>query len=548
MPARSFSQISNKPKSEISDTNNYEGQDKEMSKELDALIKYFHAGTAEGDESFLNNVFVPFEDYLSIISVPPGGPRLLVGNKGSGKSALLRYFRSQMSELEIPTILLRPKDIKINEYQDNALGGLTRICEEAILRSIAQKIGSGIKGLVINEDDKQLLTEAKNSGNRTEDAIEKLSKALAPIGSAITNIDFGKLKLGASEVGVKRIRESIESNLGRTKKCFYVLIDDTDQIAHPGEKGHLNRIWAFFLASRAITEDCPNIKFIISIRDEVWRRLKRDDAGQRDQVDHFRNLIVRINLTDAEIKKILLKRLELINDELGEKPHISQYNTFFESNHVRIPSTEEEFRYWEDFIVKRSRERPRDSIQLIYKLAEYASKNGDSKVLSTHVEKVMPIYSEERVDDLKRECELECPQIKDVIRRFATVDYDAGAFTLDPQTTADFLNSLTTMFSIKLFSKALRPNDTDSTFELWRFLHEIGFLNARVSDNRMDKGFRHISPNDDPDLVSPGRWQEMQGMTWEIHPSYRDYLIKVQKEKSFSFGKPKKVKKKKNRR
>lgn len=62
---------------------------------------------------------------------------------------------------------------------------------------------------------------------------------------------------------------------------FYILIDDTDQIASPTNQIILIEYGPFLLASRSINEYCPNIKFIISIRDEVWRRLKRDGAGQK---------------------------------------------------------------------------------------------------------------------------------------------------------------------------------------------------------------------------------------------------------------------------
>lgn len=510
---------------------------------LETLIDYFLAGTAEGDQSFLNNVFVPFKEYVNIISVPDGGPRILLGNKGSGKSALLRYFKSQLNEIDIPTVFLRPKDISLSEKKDTSLGSLTRSCETAILRSIANKIGGGINGLVLNNDDKKLLQIAKSEDGKDEDIIEKLFHVLSPIGKRVTGIDFSKMKLGVAEVGLPSIRNAIKSNLQRTDKLLYVFIDDTDQIASPNAPEQLNRIWAFFLAARSIMEECPNIKFIISLRDEIWRRLKRDQAGQRDQVDHFRNLAIKIQLNEVEIKSIIAKRLDLVHEKLHQKTYGNRYDLFFETQSVRIPTADEEFRSWDDFIVKRSRERPRDSIQLVYKLGDFANKKKCDKINSGHVAQVMPIYSEERVDDLKRECDLECPQLKEIIRAFAEVEFDEGSFTLHPQTTANFLNALTARFSITLLGKTLRNNDSSNVFDLWRFLHEIGFLNARISDNRELQGFRHITAEEDPELVTQARWNDMQSLTWEIHPAYRDYLIQINNERQFSFGLPKKRKK-----
>ncbi len=513
-----------------------------MSDNLQVLKQYFESGTAEGDESFLPEVFVPSDEYVEAITVPKSGPRIILGNKGAGKSAVLRFFRNQLKELEIPALMLRPKDIEFTLTNETALGPLVRSSEAAILRAIAGKLGSEKTGLITDTEDKALLASAQEQGLVDHDAIAKFARLLSPIGKAISGVDFSKLT-ESNNLNANGLHRAIASSINKSEGLFYVLIDDTDQIASPNEPNHLNRIWAFLLAARSINESCQNIKFIISIRDEVWRRLKRDNSGQRDQVDHFRNLAKRISMSDENLRDVIRRRLVKAHDELNVKPNLTPYNLFFDTNHVRIPTAEEEFRYWDDFIVKRSRERPRDSIQLIYKLCDHAIRSKQKKVESGDVGNVMPIYSEERVDDLKRECDLECPQIKDIIRAFHDVDFDGGSFSLHPQSAVDFINSLPSRFPITLFSKSLSHGNADDVFSLWRYLHEIGFLNARVSDSRERDGYRHISSEEDPELVSRSRWNEMQSILWEIHPAYRDYLIKVTKDKEFSFGLPKKRRK-----
>lgn len=510
-----------------------------MSNNLEALKFFFESGTAEGDSSFLSEVFVPFEEYIQAITMPSSGPRLILGNKGSGKSAALRFFKSQLDTLNIPSLLLRPKDIELTPSSETALGPLTRASEAAVLKAIAGKLGSEKSGLIIRAEDKVLLGEALSQGLIEKDLISRMTELLSPIGKQFSGVDFSKINDVGHQHSIS-IRKAIESSINRSDSIFYILIDDTDQIASPSEPNHLNRIWAFLLASRSINEYCPNIKFIISIRDEVWRRLKRDGAGQRDQVDHFRNLAKRISMSEENLKEVITKRLVKAYEKLGKSPNIKPYELFFDTDHIRIPTADTEYRYWDDFIVTRSRERPRDSIQLIFKLCDKAMLSKQDKIQAVDVSNVMPIYSEERVDDLKRECDQECPQIKEVIRSFHNINFDGGAFSLHPQSTADFLNSLPSRFSVNLFSKPLTHSNSDDIFSLWRYLHEIGFLNARVSDSREKYGYRHITSEEDPELISPARWNEMQSILWEIHPAYRDYLIKVSKDKSFSFGLPKK--------
>lgn len=515
-----------------------------MSDNLKVLSTYFDTGTAEGEVAFLDEAFIPLDDYVDIISIPPFNPRLLIGKKGSGKSAFLRFFKSQMELGGIPVLFLRPKDIQFEANGSNeSLGTLTRLAENAIIKAIGVKIGSGIEGLTLREDDAKLFELAKTEGYNEQDTVQKILKILAPIGQAVTKVDFEKIASVAKGIPIKGIKKAIDSSLSKSKQFFYLLIDDTDQVASPDKSDHLNRIWSFLLAARSIMEECENIKCIISLRDEVWKRLKRDEAGQRDQVDHFRNLAYFLNPSDRDIEKIIEKRLLLACNDLGLVASEDVYKVFFDTKHVKIPTAEEQYRYWSDFISKRSRQRPRDGIQLVASLAKRAMQQKNAIIQTGDVEYIMPIYSEERVDDLKRETDSECPEIKEIIRAFDGLNFDIGSFTLSPNATYTFLENLPSRFSIKLFSITLRPNDKDHAFLLWRFLHEIGFLNARVTDTRERHGYRHITADEDPELISVARWNDMQKIAWEIHPAYRDYLIKIQKERSFGFGLPKKPKK-----
>jgi hypothetical protein len=61
---------------------------------MNELLRKLHTlcetGTAEAEGDFLSEVFVPFDTYAEVLSVPSRAPRLMVGKKGSGKSSLLR--------------------------------------------------------------------------------------------------------------------------------------------------------------------------------------------------------------------------------------------------------------------------------------------------------------------------------------------------------------------------------------------------------------------------------------------------------------------------
>ncbi|MEI7701345.1 MAG: hypothetical protein WCK86_16215 [Planctomycetia bacterium] len=499
-------------------------------KQLVSVQKYFNAGTAESEGNILNDAFVPLADFAEILTPPFASPRLLIGKKGSGKSAFVRSVQTRPKRAQVPALLLKPKDIICNWPAEPAsLGDLTRQAERSLLDAIGTVIGSQLSGYLSSEQN-ELLKLSQEAGIRDQDYIQKALSLLKPIGQAITKVDFDAFSAGLP-VTAQKLKTIIESQLTPEGQLLYLFIDDTDQVASPSAPNHLNRIWSLLLAIRFILEECPHIRAIVTLRTEVWKRLSRDGGGQRDQVDHFRNLIYWLNPEDSNIAEILDRRLDLAKRDLGLTITQDHYFPFFEGQSVKIPTSRDEYRSWSDFVVKRSRERPRDAIQMISALVDAAMKSSRETVTNAEVKDAVLAYSTERVEDLEREVSDECPQIKQVIRSFASVSYDESGFKLKAETLRDHLSGIPSRFGLTFMGIVFRPeNDRHNAFTLWQFLHEIGFLNARAPDNRMPKGFRHIMMKDDSSLVSAARWNEVQTLLWEVHPAYRDYLINISSE------------------
>ena len=78
---------------------------------LDHLLKYVRTGTAEGDRSFLSNIFIPPTQFDQLCAIEPGGMRVLVGNKGVGKSAVVELIGKVTKSKGIPCLLIRPDNI-----------------------------------------------------------------------------------------------------------------------------------------------------------------------------------------------------------------------------------------------------------------------------------------------------------------------------------------------------------------------------------------------------------------------------------------------------
>ena len=339
------------------------------------LSPFFIAtGTAETEDSIIDSAYVSNEGLLEIINPPPASPRLLVGKKGSGKSIVLRYIRNRLKEASVPVLLLRPSDLNSSRLpSDTSLGALIRYYKHEIVTAIAIHLGKNMQGYLSNDSEIILSKIAKEAKARTGDWYENALDFFLPLGAGITKVDFTKLAASIGKVGAEGLEEAIRTNLGKQERFFYFMFDDTDQVADPRDPNHLNRIWAFILALRQIMERCANIKCIVTLRAEVWVRLRRDDASHRDQVDHIRGLVVELNPTESDVLDIAERRFVLARDK-GSLQHVHDITALFFEGDVTLPGFDET-RAWPDFLVKRSRERPRDLVQLVAKLIQAANKD-----------------------------------------------------------------------------------------------------------------------------------------------------------------------------
>ncbi|WP_152973072.1 P-loop ATPase, Sll1717 family [Pseudomonas asplenii] len=262
-----------------------------------ALHFYVPTGTAEGEKVILQEAFVQTHEYADIIAPPVGSPRLLIGKKGSGKSAILDFTQRFLKEGNIPGILIKPMDLDLSGMTENASSGeLTRIAYQAFMKAISVAIGEQLP-LLISGENTVLLQAAVDAGVKDVDFVSKFSRALNSFAKPFTSIDFSSLLPTATATNCRKLERAVEANIKQSKTAFYVLIDDTDQVANPGTRNHLNRIWACILALRELTQKNNQIRCVISLRDEIWRSLKKEGTGQRDQIDHFQPLVYHLNPT-----------------------------------------------------------------------------------------------------------------------------------------------------------------------------------------------------------------------------------------------------------
>lgn len=504
---------------------------------LNALLHFCPTGTAEGEQHILRQAFVRAEEYAELMTPPPLSPRLLVGKKGSGKSAVVDFAVSVLEDGGVPSILLKPLDIDLPTMPRGAsVGELTRIALDSLLRAIAAKIGSELSGL-LTPANKRLFDEAVAAGLKDRDSIEKLAKVLPKLAKAWVETDLSAVLPNESQATRKQLETAIRDNLEESQSAIFLFLDDTDQIAAPDQSSDINRIWALLLATRELTRRIKKLRCVVTLREEVWRRLTTHEAGQRDQTDHFEPLVHRLNPTRDHIRSILNRRLRLAAARVSERLDEDAYPLFFDGVVVRMPSSEERSS-WSDTVISRCRDRPRDAVQLVNALAKHAKGRRVAKVYEKDLHEVMPRFSEERVNFLSQEVEFECPQIRDVVRSLARFEYDFDSFKMTTEVLRRQFKLMPSEFGLTVYGQRLQPGSDNDALVLLGLLYDNGVVNARVSDNRQKDGYRHVLPEEDPTLVSKARWNDLQAVVWEINAVYRDYMLKVQREYAAKTGLP----------
>jgi hypothetical protein len=490
------------------------------------FVRDYCIGTAESEKAIVNDIFFDSGTYFNLLRIPPGSPIILAGKKGTGKSVIINFIKNKADDAKILNVFLKPDNLENIDTADSFLdiANLKRVYFESLISTISIKIGESLK-VYLNRKEKKLFEKALIVGARDKNILSIGTRYLAKAGSEFSDIDFTKLlPTEKTEIKIEELKRCLNYTL--KKKTFWLFIDDIDQIAQLNNREQLNRVWALLLACRQVCENYQNIKCIITLRTEIWELLKKDKYGQRDQVDHFKSLIRELDPNDDLINDVLLKRLRFIESKIGLKKTTKEFSPLFEGNDLNLPDSEEE-RYWNDFIVKNSRKRPRDAIQLVDILAKHSILNSQSKITSSIVKNALYEYSKDRVDDLSREFATDCDNVSALIKTFIKTK-----FRMNSDELSEHIKQIPSVFSLSIRGSIVHPGNNEDLILLWSFLHELGFLNPCVPDSSKKKGYRHIEYKENPDFVSATNLNEMRASVWEVHPAYRSFLIKeIENEK-----------------
>lgn len=418
--------------------------------------------------------------------------RILVGHKGTGKSALFKVAMSEDRDEDNLPIMIRPDDIaELGRSDDNFLlkikqwkWGLTKIIGEKVL------------------------TEFDIDPN-------EYSSKLGQFGLKLLNFISDTLKVVKDNLSLDATKIHFIDKFLKDRKVV-VYIDDLDR-GWEGKRDDILRISALLNSIRDMANDNPGIRFKVSLRSDVYYLVRTAD----ESTDKVEGSVVWCSWTHQEILVLLIKRIQsYFNNAIDE-------NVLMNSQQKHISSfldsvIEHKFYGWKSkdvvptyqVLMSMTRKRPRDIVKLCTMAAREAHNNNKNIINSDHFKAVFDEYSQGRIQDTINEYRSELPPLHDLLfgMRPSRKERDNGKGFI--YTTEELRAKLNNLRQNKTFN--FKDGKIASADDLIHFMYKINFLTAR---KELDNGTIQRKYFEENRYISSGRINF--GYDWEIHPVFR---------------------------
>lgn len=460
-----------------------------------------HEAAEDDDSSNLYNFYVKNSAYELLKSSLP--LYIVVGHKGTGKSALLKILEKEEMEKGNLPIMIRPDDIFTQTETD--INKMIYIWQERLSKIIFDKL---IETIV-----------TKNNSSSSDSSFKEWLKNFSKLTLSILHKKFAEIKTMKSteaDISFKNFL-SLFKDVIFTKRIVTVFIDDLDR-GWKNEDYEIRNISAMLNALRTITRQVPNIKFRVALRSSVYFAVRTSD----ESTDKIESSVVWLKWDNHSILAMLAKRVILF-----KKGKSVDENTLFNKTQEELSRNfegvfESRFQgagHWSNAPIYRVllsliRQRPRDLVKLCTLAAHEAFNNKHQIIQTSDFEIIFSNYSQERLTDTINEYSSELRS--DILERVL--------LEMKPSASKKFNSFLYTPQEINLKMRSILEHIGRVTFNnskliteksLATFLYKINFLTMRKDEE--DRIIRYYY--DDNKYIFNGNVDF--GFNVEVHPAYR---------------------------
>lgn len=454
-----------------------------------------------------------FQDHPSYVSVRDLEKFLILGRKGSGKTAIFKRLLNDRSD-DAFSFGHTFDDYPWHHHDLQAQAGVPE--ERRYIHSWKYLVLMGLAKILLNQDQSQPWSEESadalarleafvvdSYGSRDPDLSQLFSpekelhfKASAQL--KILTIDAEKIRVKDLPLHVQEVNAAIQRHVIQAlnpESRYYVCFDQLDLGFTVSDEAYAQRLTGLLVAARDLVviarEAGRKFNPIVFLRDDIYQDLQFEDKNKITE-----NFATRIRWSEDDpelnLKQLMEKRFtELLAKESSP---VSWGEVFDES--FEMPSRQSKYRH----ICDRTFLRPRDMIKFCNEiLAEYKRESSAVRLIdNAAIHSARDRYSDYLLNELDDEIAKHVPMYKtylEVLKALGSekFEYDefAAIFT-EREDLAGYVakNALEDLFDFSVISY-LKPGGRGGGSEyVWRYKDPRARFDSTVPSYRVHPGFK----------------------------------------------------------
>lgn len=470
----------------------------------------FGNDAAEDEREDIFNSYAYERPEVDLFADPSRALCIVRAYKGEGKSALLRLTQRRIRKLKDDRIVLSKtaSDLAPEVAKDD-YAAWVRAWKAAIFGMFAVEIGSQI-GVAWSDDAMSLVEEAEKTGFKQRSFVSSILSRLKMPAEVAPIPEQEKL-------GVTNATETVK-RWANGKLQLWLFVDDVDKNFRDTTADKV-RVASFFDACREAINSVPELRIRTAIRPNVWTIVRLEF----ESLSHVEQYATNLQWTEGDVRTLLARRVEGYLKRVGAWNTFSRtlenFNTELREKDIIATAFEPVMRWGNTtrpphlLLYTLSKHRPRWVIELAKVAAAAAALDQHIRITHDDIIGQLTAFGARRIEDTVAEFKSQCPEIQELV----------GAFTREKeQLSTDELvriisNKILTHLSPRIAGVTGRP----SALQVAALLFEIGLFYGRREHKNGE--YEHFGFSDRPSLLK-SRTDIDAGLTWEIHPVFRQAL------------------------
>jgi energy-coupling factor transporter ATP-binding protein EcfA2 len=471
----------------------------------------------------LKDYFYESESYRNFSN---GNKSVLLGNRGSGKSAIFKILSEHYKKERAFVIELAPENYSYEILSET----MAKEAEGSWAKQGAY--AAAWKYLIYVVAMKRLSTDRPNLLEGKGRPIKKYLRdnfygaQSTPIDAFISYLKrLEGVKIGPYEASVKarelrrlyKLEEINELlpvlNEVCAKNSIVIFVDELDRGWDASEDAQAF-VSGLFQAALSINQTTPNFKVLVSLRKELYDNI----PALYEDAQKVWDLIEVIEWDEPSLFDMITRRIRHSLKEMGGRKSGEWSEDKVPSDEVWSAVFAETLEYRKtksfNYMIDRSLYRPRELIQFCNIAKEKAKQAGALPIDYQIISEAEFSYSENRTKDIAAEYKFQYPGLLSVFEAFR-----GRVYTFERE-DLEFLALQITLGDIPTSAEASWVKDQDAEFMI-DALWQVGFLRAQAVGGvkaRRRSGSTYLGPHQISNL-------HLRNLSrFHVHPMFRDYL------------------------